>query len=795
VAIWAIDNNAVKEANIRVGTRPTVRDFGVLESGYFAVEHGQAPSETLLIPAIPARIPSWHLELFDNLQNSVFNARTFFQVGGVKPSHRNHFGFRATAEVRRLGFVTLTGFQRQIRGMVNGNVLVPLASERTPTATDPATRALVQRFLDAYPNQLPNRLDFDSRALNTNAPQTINETDGTIRLDRGPLTASYSVNRAKTSAFQLVAGQNPDSDVHTNRAKLTFRHAFGAATDLVLGAGFSRVRSLLLAEPNSVGPRVRFGYQIEELGPDSQFPVNRALNSFRYGAQVGHRAGKHTWIAGGDVTRWQLNGLETNNLRGQFQFSNNFGRTALQNLLMGTATAYEVTIGDLNRGYRNWNGGLYVGDNWKVRPNLQVSLGLRWAFDSTPAEIRAREVFPYGCDCNNFSPRVSLAWSMPGKWVLRAAGTVSYAPIQPVTWQQIRNNTPLVRVVQVQNPDLVNPLAGANLNRVSPTQLSPDLTSPYSSQYNLTLERKLSQYVMRAGYLGSRSYKMMNSWITNRAQPMAGIPLTTATIDQRRADPRYYEVRTITNGGNAWFDAAMFTVELPQRRGFQASTTYIFSKALDAGADFTTTAANRDLSARRSQSEFDAYGDRKSLSDFDSPHSFSVDWSWQIPGSRHLLTRGWQFSGAALLKKGTPLTLFVGSDGPGFGNVDGSASDRPSIVNPSILGMTISDPNTAAAIISRDNFDYIHPGELRGSLGRNTFRKAAIRNVNAAISRQWTFHGWREWSALFRAEAYNVTNTAQFDEPQRNLTSPSFGRITNTLNDGRVFQLSLRILM
>ena len=39
---------------------------------------------------------------------------------------------------------------------------------------------------------------------------------------------------------------------------------------------------------------------------------------------------------------------------------------------------------------------------------------------------------------------------------------------------------------------------------------------------------------------------------------------------------------------------------------------------------------------------------------------------------------------------------------------------------------------------------------------------------------------------MLRAEAYNVTNTPQFDEPQRNLTSPSFGRITNTLNDGRV---------
>jgi hypothetical protein len=46
----------------------------------------------------------------------------------------------------------------------------------------------------------------------------------------------------------------------------------------------------------------------------------------------------------------------------------------------------------------------------------------------------------------------------------------------------------------------------------------------------------------------------------------------------------------------------------------------------------------------------------------------------------------------------------------------------------------------------------------------------------------------------WRAEAYNLSNTPQFDEPQRNLSSPAFGKITNTLNDGRVFQFGLRFV-
>jgi hypothetical protein len=45
----------------------------------------------------------------------------------------------------------------------------------------------------------------------------------------------------------------------------------------------------------------------------------------------------------------------------------------------------------------------------------------------------------------------------------------------------------------------------------------------------------------------------------------------------------------------------------------------------------------------------------------------------------------------------------------------------------------------------------------------------------------------------FRAESINLFNTPQFAEPPRELTSPSFGRITNTLNDGRTFRFTARV--
>lgn len=809
VAVQRIDNNVAKEAGIRTGNQTTLITEAPPESNFYAVEFGQPVQRGPFLAAV-SKVANSHAELFWQHQNSVFNARTFFQVGAVQPSRRNLYGGRFTTEASRIGYLTFNFGQRKIRGMVNGNVLVPLADERTPLAADPAVRAVVQRFLDAFPDTLPNRPDFDPRALNTNAPQTINEIDGTLRLDRslgkrGNLAFSHTLLRSHTDAFQLVAGQNPDSDIHSHRSQATWRGSLNGSTDAEFGVTFQRVRSLLKPEPNAVGPRVRFGFQIEELGPDSEFPVNRALNTFRYGAQFSHRAGgSHTLIFGGDVLRTQLNGQESNNERGFFVFSVVDGRSSIENFRRGLPAFYEITMGDLYRGYRNWIPAAYAGDRWRIHPRLQASFGVRFNAVTNPTEVNGFPRPGFACDCNNFAPRMALAWQAPRQWVARAYYGISFGDIQPVTWQQTRNNLPHARYIQIQSPDLLNPLRDLRLDepnpRSSPTYLAPDLVSPYARQYGLTLERRLKNGTMiRAGYIGSRSFKLMNSFIFNRAVPVDGIPLTLATVDLRRPDPRFYEVRHIVNAGIAYLDAVQGTIDLPVYKGFRGGVSYTFGKAIDEGPDYTATAANRDLSRGRSQSQYEVLKDKKALSNFDSTHGFQFFFAYDVPGIAQKggwmssFVNGWQVSGVSLWKSGTPSTLYIGSDAPGIGNVDGGPSDRPNILDPSILGRTISHPDIAPQILRRDRFDYIHPGDLRGSLGRNTFRKATIANMNVALTKEWHMGTRREWSAQLRCEAFNLTNTPQFDEPQRNLSSPSFGRITNTLNDGRVLQLGLRL--
>ncbi len=102
----------------------------------------------------------------------------------MKPARENDYGFNFSAPLWKNAKLFIDANRQKIRGSVNGNVLVPMPDERTPLTDDPAVSAMVAKFLAAYPKELPNRTDINDRALNTNAPQAIDNNLANIRLDQ-----------------------------------------------------------------------------------------------------------------------------------------------------------------------------------------------------------------------------------------------------------------------------------------------------------------------------------------------------------------------------------------------------------------------------------------------------------------------------------------------------------------------------------------------------------------------------------------------------------------------------------
>ena len=799
-----IDNNALKELNVRLGVTATIVEPFLADREYFASEFGQPP--TAVIHLRPILAPKWHGELHESHLNSVFSARSFFQAGGVQPAHDNRYGFSVGLAPWKHGYLSLRGAQDNIRGSVNGNVLVPLPDERTPLATDPRVAKLIASWLAGYPAALPNRTDNNPRQLNTNAPQKIDGRDAAIQLEHDPTTrdrfiASYQFTGQVVHAFQFVAGQNPDTDTKSHRARFTWIRQWTPAATLTVSGAFDRLGSLLVPDSTSPGPTISIS-GLATLGPSAVIPINRAFNTFRYEAALSLTRGHHQFSVGGGILRRQDNGAEVDAHRGYLSFTGDFGRTGIDNLRYGTPSQYIGSVGDVHRGFRQWMPITYFGDNWKVSSRFTINYGLRYEPAGRPIEVNHLNTIPYGCDCNNVAPRLGFALRLPQRWgIIRTAYGIQFGDIFPVTYSQVRFSPPGSVKLVVQTPDLLDPFGASKQGGEPPDVrgnlyiLDPHLATPYSQQYNFSWEPDLaSRWRLQLGYVGSRSNKLLIMWYLNRAHPVAGIPQTTATINARRPNPNLAEIRDVLNGSRGYFDAARATLIAPRFHGLSLETVYTFSKAIDLGSDYTNTAYDADSRASRSQWEYETQKDRKGLSRFDQPHSFLARAGYDVPihrtGRLALLVNGWNASAVLLFKNGTPFTVTT-LDSPGYGNVDGNGNDRPNIVDLSILGRTIGNPDTSVRQLPKSAFTFMAPTDNRGNLGVNTFRRGGIHNLNAALSKTWTLP--REARLVFRAESVNVTNTAQFAEPGSILGTPEFGTITNTLNDGRNFRLSLSV--
>lgn len=808
VQLTLLDNNVLKELQTRMGTTATVVDGFQPENAYFGKEYGGAPGKPIHLRG--ASRGGIHADLFWGHNNSALSARSFFQVGKVQPARTNDYGFKATTSFGDNTFLTVDASQRKLRGQVNGNVLVPAANERTPLATDPATRDLVQRVIGAFPDQVPNRTDINPRALNTNAPQNIDNDRVSFALRRlidnaQTLTLRYGLTLQNVEAFQLVGGQNPDTTTRNHQPRLTYTYASGA-NSLDVSLGYDRISSLIVPEETSLGPALFFSRQIQFLGPGNLFPLDRAQNLYRYETRFRREMGDHSFSAGFSVLRRQINGFEQNDHRGTFFFRNDFGRRLAENILLGTPSQYRVAVGSTHRGFRNWDLLFYAGDRWRVTPKLTLNLGLRYEPVTAPAEVNDLSEIPYSCSCLNFAPTFGFAYNANDRWgVFRGAYGIHFGQIFPTTFMASRFNAPGVLIVDVPNPDFVNPQKDLTPESFAPDarstlfRLDPDLTTPYSHQYNFSWQlRPVGDWTVDLGYVGSRSHQLLQLWYTNRGRPLPGIPITSRTVNDRRADPRFFDILHTLNGSRGYYDAAKATLRIPSYAGLTLEASYWWSKAIDLGASYTNTAFGRDGRNGRSPTEDQVHERMRGPSEFDQPHAFVWTASYAVPRFAGLprwaqkLTGNWQWSAVVLLKSGTPFTART-ADSPGNGNVDGVANDRPHLLDPSILGRTIDDPDTSRQELPREAFANLSPGELAGNLGRGTFRKDGPFNVNAAISRRFVVKG--ETALLFRAESLNFTNHPQFAGPGFDISGRDFGQITNTLNDGRAFKFTLRLTL
>jgi hypothetical protein len=163
------------------------------------------------------------------------------------------------------------------------------------------------------------------------------------------------------------------------------------------------------------------------------------------------------------------------------------------------------------------------------------------------------------------------------------------------------------------------------------------------------------------------------------------------------------------------------------------------------------------------QDSYDLRADR-GLSDFDARHRVAADAIYELPLRGGRLSTGWQLDAIVQMQSGNPVNLVTANTFTGIPN-----TVRPYSAGPiAILGGPDRWFDTAG----------LTPLAGFGNLGRNVVIGPGFRNTDFSIVKNTKAND--RIRVQFRAEFFDVFNHANLGQPGNVVSSPGFGRITNT---------------
>src|SRR5215472_14936570 len=250
--------------------------------------------------------------------------------------------------------------------------------------------------------------------------------------------------------------------------------------------------------------------------------------------------------------------------------------------------------------------------------------------------------------------------------------TTTYIPSFPDPWHDIASG------FSISNKfPYVPPGPGATNIDFSQFAIAPNLsvipknfTTPYSMNYNLTLEREIpSHTILRVGYVGAQGRKLITSYTFDPATP-ASVQLCAAdpVCISHKANlpafhPEFYpfdgsvyaNAGQQTNGGYSKYNSLQVTIDKHLSHGLQALSTYTYSHSFDVSSSFEDTS----FQAAGGVDPYGRFARDYGSSAFDSRHRWTLSASYEVPSLKRLwsaapgrIFEGWRLTGINALQTG-----------------------------------------------------------------------------------------------------------------------------------------------
>src|SRR5688572_22903880 len=264
---------------------------------------------------------------------------------------------------------------------------------------------------------------------------------------------------------------------------------------------------------------------------------------------TGTRTGEHVLKGGAQLKVLRSDSFFDSNFRGTWTFPNNAA------FLAGTPSRYTANQGDSSLERPNETYGFFVQDDWRLRKDLTLNLGLRYDYETAKTQalvpVNGEPGPGISGDKDNISPRLGFAWSPGGdtKQVIYGGTGIYYDQVILNIIGNARFTPPKVIGVRIDNPAWPDPFLGGTTSIPAPAVsiIDPDLVTPrnWNSQFGYRREL-LANLGLNVSFVYNRGYDHVGIINTNLGADGTASSTGTSPV---RPDPNFTTKSFYTNYG------------------------------------------------------------------------------------------------------------------------------------------------------------------------------------------------------------------------------------------------------